>query len=225
MYTFNSFIYCQIVLESGCSLFSCSVVSNSLWPHEWQPARLPCPSLSPGVCSNSCPLSQRHANISSSVSPFSSCPHSYQISGSFPKSWVLASVSQSTGASASASVLPVNIQGWSPLGWTGLISLQSKGLSRVFSSTVVWKHQFFGTQPSLWSNSHIHTWLLEKPQLWQYRPLSAKVKIVTLICTQMGNVLKFLFFTSLLISALVNPLMCLPILTVSHGFNTHFSEF
>ena len=110
--------------------------------------------------------------ISSSVVPFSSCSQSFPASGSFPMSWLFASGGQSI--ETSASVLPMNIQGWLPLGLTGLISLLSKGLSRVFSSTTVQKHQFFGTQPPLWSNSHIRTWLLEKPWLWLYRALSAK---------------------------------------------------
>ena len=114
-------------------------------------ARLPCPSISPGVCSNSCSLSWWcHPIISSSVTPFSSCPQSFKASGSFPVSWLFVSGGQSIGASASASVLPVNIQDC----LTGLTSLQFKGLSRVFSSTTVQKHQFFGTQTSLWSNSH-----------------------------------------------------------------------
>ena len=131
-------------LDHNCSieillLFHHQVMSNSLWPHEVHHARLPSPSLYPRLCSNSCPLSQWcHPAISSSVTSFS-CPQS------FP-----------------ASVLPVNIQDWSPLGLTGLISLLSKGLSRIFSSTTVLKHQFFGIHPSLWSNSQIHTWLLGK---------------------------------------------------------------
>ena len=145
-------------------LFSHSVVSNSLWPHGLQHARLCCPSLSPWVCSNSCPLSQWcHPTISSSVIPFSSCPQSFPESGSFPVSLLFTSGGWSIRFSALASVLPVNTQGWFPLGWTGWISLQSKGLSRVFSNTTVQKHQFFDTLPSLWSTSHIHTWLLEKP--------------------------------------------------------------
>ena len=145
------------------SLFSHSVVSSSLQPHELQHTRLPCPSPSHGACSDSCPLSQWcHAIILSSVVPFSCCLKSFPASGSFLMSQLLVSGGQSIGASASASVPPMNIQGWSPLGSTGLI-LWSKGLSRVFSNTTVQKHQFFGTQPSLWSNSHIHTWLLEKP--------------------------------------------------------------
>ena len=143
-------------------LFSRSVVSSSLWPHLLQHARLFCPSLSPWVCSNSCPSSQWcHPVISSSVIPFSSHLQSFPASGSFLMSQLLASGGQSIGASASASVLPMIIQDWFPLGLTSLISLQSKGLSRVFSTTVQ-KHKFFVAQPSLCSNSHIHTWLLEK---------------------------------------------------------------
>ena len=198
------------------AVFSHSVMSDSLRPYRLQHIRLPCPSASPGACPNSCPLSRWcHPTISSSVVHFSSCPQSFPASRSFPMSWLftsggpsigaLASVfpmniqgwfplgltglislqskrlsrvfwsiiiwkhqffasgGQSIGASASASVFPMNIQGWFPLGLTSLISLQSKGLSRVFSSPTVWKHQFFRTQPSLWSSSHIHTWLLEKP--------------------------------------------------------------
>ena len=142
--------------------FICSVMSNSLRPHEPQHTRLPCPSPTSGVCSNSRPLSWWwHPTISSSVVPFSSCPQSFPESGSFQMSQLFTSGGQSI--EASASVFPMNIQGWFPLGLTGLISLQSKGLSRVFSNTTVQKHQFFGTQPSSWSSSHIHTWLLEKP--------------------------------------------------------------
>ena len=124
--------------------FSRSVVSNSLWPHESQHARPPCPSPAPGVYSNSCPSSRWcHPTISSSVVPFSSCLHSLPASESFPMSQLFAWGSQSTGVSASASVLPMNTQDWSPLGWTGWIPLQSKGLSRVFANTIVQKHQFF----------------------------------------------------------------------------------
>ena len=155
--------------------FSCSVMSNSLRPHGLQHARLPCPSPTPRAYSNSCPLSQWcHPTISSSVIPFSSCLQSFPASGSFPVSQFFASGGQSIGVSALASVLLMNIQGWFPLGWTGWISLQSKGLSRVFSNNTVQKHQFFSPQLSLWSSSHIHTWLLEKPWLWLYRPFSAK---------------------------------------------------
>ena len=151
-------------------------MAHSLQPHglcDPTHTRCPCPSLSPRVCSDSSPLSRWcHPNMSSSVAPFSSCPQSFLAKGSFPISQLFSSGGQSIGDSASASVLPVNIQDWFPLGSTGLISLQSKGLSRVFSSTITWKHQFFCAQPPLWSNSHIHTWLLEKPsvQLTQLCP-------------------------------------------------------
>ena len=133
------------------------------WPHGLQHARPPCPSPTPGVYSNLCPLSRWcHPTISSSVVPFF-CPQSFPASGSFPMSQLFTSGGQRTGVSASASVLPMNTQDWSPLGWTGWISLQSKALSRVFSNTTVQKHQSFGTQPSSQSNSHIHTWPQEKP--------------------------------------------------------------
>ena len=125
-------------------------MSDSLRPHESQHARPPCPSPTPRVYSDSHPSSQWcHPAISSSVVPFSSCLQSFPASGSFPKSQFFASGGQSIGISASASVLPMNMQGWFPLGWTCWISLQSKGLSRVFSNTTVQKHQFFGTQPFL----------------------------------------------------------------------------
>ena len=144
--------------------FSHSVVSDFLWPHGLQHARLPCPSPTPRVSSNSCPMSRwGHPTISSSVVPFASCPQSFPVSGSFPMSQLFTSGGQSIGASTSASVLPMNNQDWFPLGWTGWISLQSKGLSRVFSNTTVQKHQFFGAQLFLESNTHNHTWLLEKP--------------------------------------------------------------
>ena len=130
-------------------LFSHSVVSTSLRPHGLQHTRLPCPSPSPWVHSKSCPLSQWcHPAISSSV-PFSSCLQSFPGSGSLPASWLFSSGGQSIGASASASVLPMNIQGWFSLGLTSLISMLSKGLSRVISNTTVQKHQFFGTRLSL----------------------------------------------------------------------------
>ena len=148
----------------GSVQFSWSVVSNSLWPRELQHARPPCPSPIPGVYSNSCPSSRWcHPAISSSFIPSSSCLQSFPASGSFPMSQYFTSGDQSIGASASASVLPMNIQDWVPLGWTGWISFKSKRLSRVFSNTTVQKHQFFSTQLSLWSNSYIYTWLLEKP--------------------------------------------------------------
>ena len=130
--------------------FSCSVMSNSLRPHELQQARPPCPTPTPRAHPNSCPLSRWcHPTISSSVIPFSSCPQSFPASGSFPMSQLFVSDGQSTGVSASTSDLPMNTQDWSPLGWTGWISLQSKQLSRVFSNTTVQKHQFFGAQLSL----------------------------------------------------------------------------
>ena len=135
-------------------------MSDSLWPHGLQHSRLSCPSLSPGICSNSCPLSRWcRPNISFSVTPFSSCPQSFLASGTFPMSQLFASGGQSIGASVSASVLPMNIQDWFPLGLTSLILLQFKWLSRVFSNTTVQKHQFFNTQPSLWSNSHSHPYM------------------------------------------------------------------
>ena len=138
-------------------LLSRSVMSDSLRPHGLQHARLPCPSPSHGVCSNSYPLSWRcHATISSSVVP-NSYLQSFPASGSFLVSRLFASGGQSIGASASGSVL-LNIQDWSPLRLTGLISLQTMGLSRVFSSPRVQKHRFFGLQPSLWSSSHIHNY-------------------------------------------------------------------
>ena len=144
--------------------FSHSVTSDSLWPHGLQDARPPCPTPTLEAYSNSCPSSRwGHPTISSSVIPFSSHLQSLAASGSFQMSQFFTSGGQSIGVSASASVLPINIQDWFPLGWTGWISLVSKGLSRVFSNTTVQKHQFFGAQLSLWSNSHIYTWLLEKP--------------------------------------------------------------
>ena len=143
--------------------FSHSVVSDSLWPHETQHARPPCPSPIPGVYPNACPSSQWcHWAISSSVVPFFSCLQSLPASGSFPVSQFFAWGGQSFGVSALASVLPMNTQDWY-LGWTGWTSLQSKGLSRVISNTTVQKHQFFSAQFFSQSSSHIHTWLLEKP--------------------------------------------------------------
>ena len=158
MKKFLSPSFCQALVQ-----FNHSVVSNSLWHHELQHARPPCPLPTSTVYSNSCPLSWWcHPNISSSVVPFSSCPQTLPASESFPISQLFAWGGQSTGVSALASFLPKKSQGWS-LEWTGLISLQSKGLSRVFSNTTVQKHQFFGAQPFSQSNSHIHTWPLEKP--------------------------------------------------------------
>ena len=145
------------------SHFSRSVLSDSLQPHESQHTRPPCPSPTPRVYSNACPSSQWcHPAISSSVVPFSSFPKSLPASESFPISQLFARGGQSIGASALASVLTMNIQDWSPLEWTGWISLQSKGLSRVFNTTVQ-NHQFFGTQLSSRSNFRIHTWPLGKP--------------------------------------------------------------
>ena len=144
-----------IWLVKGLLLFSCSVVSDSLWPYGLQHTRLLCPSLFPGVCSNFCLLSQWcYLTVSSYVAPFSSCPPSFLTSGG-----------QSIGASASASVLLVNIQAWFPC--------CSRDF-RVFSSTTIQKHHFFSAQPSLWSSSHIGTWLLEKWLLWLYGPLLEK---------------------------------------------------
>ena len=169
----NKFIYfklCWVFVAartfSSCSSvqFRHSVMSNSLLPHGLQHASPPCSSSTPRVYSNSCPSSQWcRPTISSSLVPFSSCLLSFPASGSFLTNQFFTSGGQSIGVSASASVLPMNTQDWFPLGLTGLIFVLSKGLSRVFSNTTVQKHQFFGAQLSLWSNSHIHTRLLEKP--------------------------------------------------------------
>ena len=154
----------EIFFQFSSVQFSCSVVSDSLRPHESQNTRPPCPSPTPWVHSDARPSSRWcHPAISSSVVPFSSCPQSLPASESFPMSQLFAWGGQSTGVSALASYLPKNTQGWSPLEWTGWISLQSKGFSRVFSNTTVQKHQFFGAQLSSQSNSHIHAWPLEKP--------------------------------------------------------------
>ena len=143
-------------------LFRRSVMSDSLQPHRLQHTRL-CPSPTPRAYSSSCPSTRWcHPTTSFSVVPFS-CLQSFPASGSFPMSQLFTSGDHNIGVSASASVLPMNIKDWFPLELTGLIALQSKGLSRVFSNTTVQKHQFFGAQLSLWSNSHIHTWPLEKP--------------------------------------------------------------
>ena len=154
-------------------VFSHSVMSNSLQPHGLHHVWFPCPSPSPGVWANSCPLNQwHHSTISSSVVPFSSYSHSVPASKSFLISRLFASGSQSIGASTSASVLHMTIQSWFPL---GLVSLQSKGLLRLFSSTTVQKRQFFGILPSLWSDSHIRTWLLEKNCSFDYTDFGSKV--------------------------------------------------
>ena len=147
----------------------------TLWPHESQHARPHCHSPTPEVHSNSCPLSRWcHPAISSYVVSFFSCPQSLSASGSIPMSELFAWGGQSIRVSASASVLPMSTQDWSPLGWTGWISFQSKGLSRVFSNTTVQRQQFFGAQLSSQSNSHIHSWLPEKPYPWPDGPLLAK---------------------------------------------------
>ena len=158
-------------------LFSHLVMSNSLWPHGLQHSRFPCPSQSPRACSNSCPLSRWCIpTISSSAVPFTFCLQSFPASGSFLMNQFFPSGGQSIGVSISASVLPMNIQDWFPLGWTGLISLQSKGLSRIFSNTTVKKHQFFSTQPSSWSNSHIQTWQPENHS-FDYMELSQQSNV------------------------------------------------
>ena len=142
---------------------SCLIMSDSLWPHESQLTRPPCPSPTPRVHPNSCPSSWLcHPAISSSVIPFFSCPQSLPTSESFPMSQLFAWGGQSIGVSASATFLPMNTQDWSPFEWIGWISLQSKGLLRVFSNTTVQKHQFLSAQLSSQSNSYIHTWPLEK---------------------------------------------------------------
>ena len=157
-------MYSSSVLGKKSVQFSCSVLSNSLGPHGLQHTRPPCPSPTPRVCSNSCPLSWRcHPTISSSVVPFSSCSQTFPASESFPVSQLFAWGGQSIRVTPSASVLRMNIQDWFPFRWTFWISLQSKRLSTVFSNTTVQTHQFFGAQPSSQSNSHIHTWPQEKP--------------------------------------------------------------
>ena len=144
--------------------FSCQVMSDALQPHGLQHTRPPYSSPSPRVYPSSCSMNRwGHSTISSSVALFSFCLQSFPIPGSFPMNQLFTSGDQSIEASVSTTVLLVNIQGWFPLGLTGLISLQSKRLSRVFSYIIVQKNQFFGARPSLWSNSHIPTWLLEKP--------------------------------------------------------------
>ena len=159
---FCSFLFCWY--KNSSVQFSLSVVSESLRPHESQHVMPPCSSPSPGVHSDSRPSSHWcHPAISSSVVPFSSCTQSLPASESFPMSQLCAWGGQSTGASALASFLPKKSQAWSPSEWTGWISLQSKGLSRIFSNNTVQKHQFFSAQPSSQSNSHIHTWPQEKP--------------------------------------------------------------
>ena len=217
--SFHLFIYCIInlylfrlkyiqfiiwVIIQYLLSFSHSVIPNSLRTPGLQHTRLPCSSPSPRVCSNSCLLSWWcHPTISSSVIPFS-CPQSFPASGSFPMSWLFSLGGQSIRASASVSILPVNTQGWFPLWLTGLISSQFKGLSRVFSSTIIQKHQFFRTQPSLCSKSHIHTWLLEKSQLWLRSFIS---KVICLLFKMLSRlVITFLTRSKrLLISWLQSP--------------------
>jgi len=160
----NGLVSWFVSVRSYSVQFSRSVVSDSLRPHESQHARPPCPSSIPRVHSDSRPSSQWcHPAISSCVIPFSSCPQSLPASESFPMSQLFSWGGQSTGVSALASFLPKKSQGWSPSAGTGGISLQSKGLSRVFSNTTVQKHKFFGAQRSSQSNSHIHKWPQEKP--------------------------------------------------------------
>ena len=158
------FYMCVLLCAYSVQFISVAQSCLTLQPHGLQHARPPCQSPAPRVYSNSCPLSRWcHPTISSSVIPFSSCPQSFLASGSFPMRQLFAWGGQSIGVSASTSVLPMNIQDWFPLGWTDWIFLNSKGLSSVFSNTMVQKHRFFGTRLSLYSNSHIRTWLLEKP--------------------------------------------------------------
>ena len=163
-----SLFYLEHKIHIFLLIFSCQVITNSFQFRGPRHARLPCPPLTPRACSDSCPLSwwcylaiSSYLTISSSTTPSSCCLQVFLASGAFSVSQLFASCGQIIGASAS--VLPVNIQSWFPLGLTGLISFLSKALSRVFSSVTVWKHQFFSTQSSLWSNFHICTWLLEKP--------------------------------------------------------------
>ena len=175
MFTHESLAYSLRGIKNRSVQFGYSVVFDSLELHGLQLAKLPCPSPTHRTYSNSCTSSWWcHPTISSSIVPFSSHLQSFPASGSFQMSQLFAWGGQSIGASASISVLPVNTQDWSPLGWTGWISLQSTGLSRVFSNTTVQKHQFFGAQLSSQSNSHIHTWPLEKPQPWLDGPLLTK---------------------------------------------------
>ena len=168
-------------------------MSDPFWSYGLQHTRPPCPSPTPGACSDSCPSSLWcHPTISTSVVPFSSCLQSFPASASFPMCWLFTSSGQSIPALASASVLPMNIQGWFPLGLIGLILL-SKGLSRVFSSTTVQKHQFFGTRVllnfRLILNSHIHTWLLEKSRMytWSYYNVICQLYINSKILKQISK--------------------------------------
>ena len=163
VHSLDSFPITEYWVDFPALQFSCWVVSNSLWPHESQHARPPCPSPTPGVYQTHVHRVSDAIQPSHPVTPFSSCPQSLPASESFPMSQLFSWGGQSTGVSALASVLPKKCQGWSPSEWTGWVSLQSKGLSRVFSNATVQKHQFFGAQLSSQSNSHIHTWPQEKP--------------------------------------------------------------
>ena len=155
---------CSLTIIRLSSCYSVAQSCPTLQPHGLQHVRLPCPSLSPGVCSNSCPLSRWcHPNILSFVVPFSSCLQSFPVSGSFSNEWTLSIRWPKFWSSSFSMSLSNEYSGLISLQFTALISLQTKGFSRVFSNTTVWKCQFFGAQPSLWSTSHIHTWLLEKP--------------------------------------------------------------
>ena len=156
----KEYMWCDSIHWRSVQFSSVTQYYPTLWPHEPQHARLPCPSPTPRACSNSCPLSQWcHPTISSSVIPFFSCLQPFPASGSFPVNQFFPSGGQSIGASTLASVFPMI--GWILIDWFDFLA--SKGLSRVFSNTTAQKHQFFGAQPSLWSNSQTHTWLLEKP--------------------------------------------------------------
>ena len=175
------FLILRMLIWFSSVQFSHLVVFNSLWPHELQHYRRPCPSPIPRVYPNPCPSSQWcHATISSSVIPFSSCPQSFLASGTFQMSQLFPSGGQNIGVSALASFLPKDTQDQSPSEWTSWISLQSKGLSRVFSNTTVQKHHFFGAQISSQSNFHIHTRPQEKPEPW--RTFVGKVMPLFWIC-------------------------------------------
>ena len=160
-------------------------MSNSLQSHELQHIKLPCPALSLRVCSNSCPLSQWcYTTISSSVSPFSSCPQSFPASRSFPTSWLFTSGNQSIGASALAPVLPMNIQGWFPLGlidWFDLLAVQGT----LFSNTMIWKHQFFSIPPFSWSSSHIRTWTTGETTVLTI--VTYVGKVISLLCNMLSR--------------------------------------
>ena len=178
----------RMAVTTSSVQFSRSVMPDCLWPHELQLARPPCPSPTPRVHPNPCPLSRScPPTISSCVVLFFSYPQSFPASRSFQMSQLFTSGSQMIGVSASASVLPMNTQDWSPLGWTSWISLQSKGLLRVFSNTPVQKHQFFSTQLSSQSNSHIHTWPLEKTIALTRQTFVDKV--MSLLCNMLSRLI------------------------------------